>query len=149
MGERYYGLGGGAVGTDKTLLTVIAAATVRPKIYKLSIGCAATPADQTASFSLLRFTAVGTEGSGFTPTKLDPASPASLCDCGVGTFSVEPTYTASSNLFQQSVYQRAPFVFNCEGHEFIAPATADNGLGLKSLTATGTAIHACSFWWTE
>lgn len=147
--DRYFGKGGGAVGTDKTLLTLISAATVRPAIYKLSIGSAATPADQTTSFALLRFTAVGTEGSGWTPVAIDPSSPAALSDCGVGTFGAEPTYTASSHLFQQSVYQRAPFVFHCEGHEFVAPATANNGIGLKSLSGTGTAVHEVGFWFKE
>lgn len=149
MKDRYFGKGGGAAGTDKTILTLISAATVRPGIYKIGIGCVATPADQTTSWGILRFTAVGTEGSGFTPTALDPSSPAALSDCGVGVFSVEPTYTASSHLFQASIYQRAPFVFSCEGHEIIAPATANNGLGLKSLSSTATATHEGNFWFFE
>ena len=146
----YHGMGSGAVGTDKSLLTLISAATIRPHLYDVLIGCEATPADQATQLLIARFTAVGTEGSGFTPIALDPADPAALSDCGSGVFSVEPTYTANANLLQISMNQRATFRWvAAPGGELIAPATANNGIGLYSDSATGTATHEASFHWHE
>ena len=143
-------MGGGAVGTDKSLLTLISATTVRPKLYDVIVGCEATPADQATEFLLARFTAVGTEGSGFTPIALDPGDPASLCDCGQGVFGAEPTYTANANLLRFSVNQRATFrwVASPRG-ELIAPASANNGIGCYSDSATGSATHEACFHWEE
>ena len=150
MSRRYSGIGSGAVGTDKTLLTLISAATIRPHLYDVLLGSEATPADQAADLKVMRFTAVGTEGSGFTPVALDPGDPASLADCGSGVFSVEPTYTANSVLLQFSMNQRGTFRWvAAPGGEIVAPATASNGIGLKSSSATGSATHEACFHWVE
>lgn len=142
MGKRYAGRGAAAVGTDVTLLTLISATTIRPSLVMLIIGSVATPADQALRAAILRFTAVGTEASGFTPTALDPADPASAADYGIGTFSVEPTYTANSHLLDVSVNQRATWTWYSQPRgEIKAPATANNGLGLRSLSATSTQVH--------
>ena len=148
--DNYTGNGEAAVGTDKTVLTLISAATVRPHLYEFAISCDATPADYMTNFVIMRFTAVGTEGSGFTPVLLDPSSPAALCDCGVGTFSVEPTYTASSVLWNMSLHQRGSFRWMAyPGKELIAPATASNGLGLKATGSGSTQVHQAVFYWHE
>ena len=140
MGRRYHGKAVGvAAGTSKTILQLISAATIRPALYDLIVGSDDTPADQATRFAIRRFTAVGTEGGGFTPVALDPANPASLADYGVGVFSVEPTYTANSELLVASVNQRATFRWiAAPGGELVAPATAGNGLGLESQASTGT-----------
>ena len=150
MGRRYSGYGAAAVGTNKTILNVFpAATTVRPSLYDVLVGCAATPADQAASFICGRHTALGTEGSGFTPVALDPANPASVADCGVA-HSAEPTYTANLNLLQFSLNQRATFRWvAAPGSELISPVTASNGIGLYSLSATGTASHSACFLFSE
>jgi hypothetical protein len=148
--RRYSGYGTGAVGTNKTILTLISATTIKPHLDEVIVGCAATPADQAANFQILRFTAVGTEGGGFTPVLVDPDDPASLADCGSGVFAAEPTYTANSVLLQFSMHQRNTFRWlPYPGHEIIAPASANNGLGLKSVAATGTATHEANFHWSE
>lgn len=145
MARRYTGHGTGAVGTDKTLLTLISATTIRPTLYEIITGCEATPADQATDFKCGRFTAVGTEGSGYTPVAHDPGDPASLADYGCGVFSVEPTYTASTFLLQWSQNQRVTFRWvTIPEMGFIAPATASNGLGIKSSSATATATHEAS-----
>lgn len=139
---RYSGVGAVVVGTDKTLLTLISATTVRPKLYDLVIGCGATPADLATIFHLERFTAVGTEGSGFTPLALDPADPAALADYGVGVFAAEPTYTGGAVLMKLALNQRATFRFvAAPGSELVAPATANNGIGLQAQSSGGTASH--------
>lgn len=149
--RRYAGKSGSvAVGTNKTLLSLISAATIRPRLYDLVIGSVATPADAATHFAVMRMTAVGTEGSGFAPTALDPADPASLADCGQGVFSVEPTITANSELLDFSMNQRATFRWVASpGGEIVAPATASNGLVVRSLSSTVTTAHEVSIHWEE
>jgi hypothetical protein len=142
MAERFHGHVSCAVGTAKGLLNLISAATVRPRIYDILLGCKATPADLATQFTVIRTTAVGTENDGFTPTNLDPDGPASLCDFGRGAFSIEPTKTANSELLALSMNQRASVRWvAAPGSELIAPATANNGLCLQSAASTGTTAH--------
>jgi len=142
MGRRYSGNGAAAVGTNKTILTLISATTIRPKLYDLLVASGATPADLATIFHLERFTAVGTEGSGFTPLALDAGDPASLADYGVGVFSVEPTYTANAVLVKLALNQRATFRWvAAPGSELVAPASANNGIGLQAQSSGGTASH--------
>ena len=148
MRDRYFVMGSATVGTDKTGATVISATTVRPAIYEITIGCAATPADQTTDFRVKRFTADGT-GTAWTPTALDPISPTARATSKVN-YSAEPTYTASAEIWQQSIYQRAPYRWVAmDGRELVAPATAASGLGLKSASGTGTAVHQMNVFWVE
>lgn len=149
-GKNYAGVGGAASGTDKTMLTLITAATIRPEIHYFSLGSSAAVGDTAALMVLQRFTAVGTEGGGFTPIALDPANPAALSDCGVGVFSVEPTYTASAILWKQAFNQRATVQWwAAPGEELIAPATANNGIGIKSVSSTSTQTIDCCLHWNE
>jgi len=150
MARRYFGHGSAAVGTDLHIINLISAATIRPAIYDLVAGCVATPADGATAFEVVRTTAVGTEASGFTPTALDPANPASLADIGVGVYSVEPTVTANSEILKFSVNQRATFRWvAAPGGELVAPATASNGLGTRSSSSTGTTAHEVMIHWEE
>ncbi len=142
MGDRYSGVGAAPVGTDRTLLALISAPTVRPRLYELLVSSVATPADVATRFHVERLTAVGTEGSGFSPVPLDPNSPAAAADYGVGVYSVEPSYTPGGVLLNFSLNQRATFRWvAAPGGELLAPATASNGLGLQSQSSGGTAIH--------
>jgi hypothetical protein len=140
---RYAGKGAAATGTDKTILALVSAATIRPALYDLVIGSGSTPADAAVKFHLERFTAVGTEGSGFTPLALDPDDAAARADYGVGVYAAEPTYTAGGILLAISVNQRATFRWvAAPGSEFKAPATANNGIGLQSqAVSTGTPTY--------
>lgn len=150
MGRNYHGFGSAAVGVNKTILTLIGAATIKPRIYQIKIGCAAAPGDQATDFRVQQFTAVGTEGGGFTPCPLDPGDSASVCDCGVGVFAVEPTYTANKVLDQISLNQQATFLWVATlGAEYVIPAVANSGIGIKSASATGVAAHEVSIHWTE
>jgi len=150
MGRRYTTHGTGAVGTDKTISTMVSATTIRPALYELIAGCEATPADQATDFKLNRFTAAGTAGSSFTPIAHDPADPAALASSGSGVFTTEPTYTASSFLLQFSMNQRVTFRWvTIPEMGLLAPATAANGIGFKSASATGTATHEGTLIWME
>lgn len=144
--ERYSGFAGGvASGTNKTILNLFNSAatpTNRARIYYATLGSDDTPGDQACRFLFGRTTAVGTEGSGFTPHNLDPVGPAGAWDFGVGTFSAEPTYTANKELLVFSVNQRANWQWYAnEGCEMVAAATQNNGIGLKSSASTSTQAY--------
>jgi hypothetical protein len=148
MAEKFSTFAAGvASGTDKTLINLFnpaATPTKRARIYDVLVGSVATPADQAAKFYAGRTTAVGTEGSGFTPNNLDPAGPAGELDSGVG-HSAEPTYTANKQLLVFSLNQRATFRWvAAPGSELVLAATQNNGVGLKSSSSTSTqAYEAC------
>lgn len=150
--EKYHVFGSAAVGTNKTLWNLFHAAatpTCRGRISEIIVGCSATPADQATLFRVGRTTAVGTEGSGFTPLNVDPAGPAGEMDAGIA-HSAEPTYTANKELLTIPVNQRATFRWVCApGAELLMAATQNNGAGLYSSAATGTASHTSSVYFEE
>lgn len=151
MGRKYSGIASAvATGTNLSLIGLQSAATIRPKLYEIILGSEAAPADQAVRLSILRFTAVGTPAGTFTATALDPGDPASLATVNQGAYSVEPTYTANSNLLLISLNQRATFRYVVNpGYELVAPATANNGLGLRSLASTSTQTMDTSIFWEE
>jgi hypothetical protein len=139
MGDCYAGIGSAAAGTNKTILALISATTVRPQIYQMILGSITAPADIQTKLHLERFTAIGTEGSGFTPLPLDSTSPAALGDYGVGVYAAEPTYTASAILMAVTIHQRATWQWNAyPGRELVIPKTANNGIGLQSQSSGAT-----------
>jgi hypothetical protein len=132
----------------KTAVTVISAATVRPRIYDVVIGNSATPADQAATYALTRFTAAGTAGSSPTPNPVDPGDVASVATAGI-THSAEPTY-ASTDLLQVPLNQRATFRWVANpGYELVAPATAANGIGARLVSATSALATNVSVFFFE
>lgn len=139
--RSYAIVGQGAAGTNKTILTLVGATTIRPEVFYLLIGSDDTPADAAYEFSVNRITAAGTAGSSVTPQALDPGDPASLATSGSGVFSGEPTYTSAANLLMVGMNQRATFQFFAHpDHPLKIPATASNGLGVRCISAsTGTA----------
>lgn len=152
MPRRYTASGFAAVGTNLSLLSIHAKATsptTRQEIEDLIIGCAATPADQATNFEVQRSTATGTQTS-FTPVLLDPA-PGFASEAQVGiNHTAEPTYTANSVLLRCPLNQRATFRWvAAPGYALIVTATANNGIGVRSVTATGSAIHQATAYWIE
>ena len=122
-----------------TAAVLTSAATVRPAMYDLLIGCTATPADNAMNLDVKRFTAAGTT-TAWTPIALDPADPASLTASGY-TATVEPTYTANAVLLRIGVNQRATFRWVARDRsEILAPATAANGMGFISTAIGGSAV---------
>jgi hypothetical protein len=148
MARKYALVGTGTVGTNKSIIGMTAAATIRPAIYDIVLGCAATPLDLAGRFAVARFTAAGTS-TAVTPLALDPGNPASLA-AGGSNHSAEPTYTAGGILLQFGLNQRATFRWvAAPGGELIAPATAANGIGLYSISHGGTPICEGTFHWEE
>ena len=149
MGRNYSGNGSVAVGTDETVIALISATTLRAKLYELAISCGAAPADLTTIFHLERFTAVGTETSGFTPLALNPGDPAAAADYGVA-HSAEPTYTANAILLDVAVHQKGGYFWRASpGREMVCPSTAGNGIGLQSQSSGGTAVHRATMFHEE
>jgi len=149
MARRYGVIGQGNVGTDITVLGLTSATTIRPKIYDVIVGCTATPADGASQFQLARYTAAGTSTAA-NINAIDPGDPATLGSAGQN-HSSEPTYTSNQQLAAFSVNQRNTFRWvAAPGGEIVLPATANNGVGLKTATSNGTtANHEATFFFEE
>lgn len=128
--------------TTASLGTVTADAT-RPRrirLYDVTFGSEATPADAAILWTFQRCSAAGTS-TGVTPVNLDPASSATEADAGEN-HTIEPTYTASTIFLNFPLNQRATFRWvAAPGGEIVMPATASNGFGIQTDTiSTGTPV---------
>lgn len=153
MAEKFHAHGSNASGTNIGLWNLFnpaAAPTSRGKIYDMTIGAVATPADQAVRFQIGRTTAVGTEDAGFTPVNLDSGGPAGAYDAGIGFSGGQPTKTANKELLTVSLNQRATFrwVASPSG-ELLLAATQNNGAVLNSLSSTSTQAHQSSVFFEE
>jgi hypothetical protein len=141
MARRYAISGSDTNTASTTLLGLTSTAAIRPKVYDLIIGSAATPADNAWELQVKRYTAAGTS-TAVTPQALDPGDPSATATAGVN-HSGEPTYTANAILLDVSVNQRATFRWVAAPNgELVLPATAANGLGLFSAAVGGSAFSA-------
>ena len=150
--SRGYTLNGpSATGTaNKTALTVIASASVRPRMFEFSVGLTTAPnsTDQQLEFAVGRFTAVGTAGASPTPLAIDPGDVAAISTGGI-THSAEPTY-ATGYLMDMAMNQRAMFRWVAvPGFEFVGPAVAGNGIGLRNVGITATSVVLGTAMWME
>jgi hypothetical protein len=129
-------------GSYKSVLSIAATSGSlrRGKVYDLLIGTNGTPADNYLQWDISRMTAAGTATS-VTPQALDPADVAALGTAN-NNYTAEPTITASSSLLNVGVNQRASYRWvAAPGSELVFPATAANGLALRTLSGgyTGSA----------
>ncbi len=138
--SRKYSIDGQSTNTAATtIIGLTSATTVRPKIYDLNVGSAATPADNAGRYVLQRTTVAGTL-TAVTPQALDPDDPLSLCSAGEN-HSAEPTYTANAIMLRWSQNQRATFRWVAAPEsEIRLPATAANGVALQVLAIGGSAV---------
>lgn len=123
-----------------TALHVTGGTGLRIRLYDFTVSCGGTPADNAVRWTLMRHTVTPTS-TAVVPTPLDPADPAAEATAGENA-SVEGTYTAASELFDQAFNQRAGYRWvAAPGGELIVPATASNGIGVRVLSSayTGTA----------
>lgn len=136
--RRYTSIGNqnAVAGGASTIMSLTSATTIRPHLYTVILGSAATPADQAFNVTLQRHTAAGTS-TAFTPIAHDPANPAALAAAGYN-HTVEPTLTASAYLAWISFNQQATFAWAVDP-EFglVAPATAANGISTVFLVVSG------------
>lgn len=139
MGARYAETGqeNAVTAALTTALHVTGGTGLRIRIYDFTVSCGGTPADNAVRWALMRHTATPTS-TGVTPTPLDPADPAAEATAGENA-SAEGTYTAGSELFDQSFNQRAAYRWvAAPGGELIVPATANNGIGVRVSSAAYT-----------
>lgn len=116
--------------------------------FYLTIGSAATPADQASELQVNRVTALGTSTS-VTPGPLDEAEAAAVTTAGEN-HSAEPTKTAGSVLLRILHNSRAAKDwYSKDGRELWAPDTAANGLVLLFTVATGTQLYGCTVHFEE
>jgi len=108
----------------------------RIKIYDLDFGSEATPADVAILWQLQRSTTAGTS-TGVTPQALDPADAAAAALAGT-TFTADPTLTANAFPLSIPLNQRASFRWvAAPGSEIVIPATASNGVAIRTPTLNG------------
>ena len=112
-----------------TVLSVIAATTVRPRISDVILSSPSTPNDYSAEFFLQRFSADGT-GTSVTPQPIDFGERAAVAT-SKHTYTVEPTLTANEILLQMAHNQRATVRWVAQpGKELVIPALAGDGIAL-------------------
>jgi hypothetical protein len=124
--------------TYKTIVeaTSLTATPKRIRLYDITFGTLGTPADQTYEWDVSRATTIGT-GTVCVPVLIDPADAAAFT-VGTANHTVDPTYTASSSVFYLGTNQRASYRWvAAPGSEFVAPATALNGFGLRTRSVSG------------
>lgn len=145
MARRYQTVGNNisTTSTNKTMLTLVSTAAIRATIYDFTVGTEGTTADTSYVYTVMRHTAAGTGGAAYTPVALDPGDPASTATSVSGStaITVEPTYTAASNLFgPMGIHQKATYRWvAAPGGELVAPSTAAAGFGMLAKSSAGTA----------
>ena len=129
-----------------TALSIIADATRprRGKLIEFTVGAdgSETAADVLMASAIGRITAEGTQ-TDVVPLPLDPADAATEMDAGAN-HTIEPTYTAASELLRIGRHMRATYRWvAAPGAELVWPAVASNGLGFRS--EHGSASHVERF----
>jgi hypothetical protein len=116
----------------------------RFKLTDFTVGCNASPADNTFVHLVQRCTTAPT-GTGVTPNALDPADSLAAVTVATGTITADATLTGAAFLYQVSLNQRGTFRWVAVPYfEIICPATANNGLmlGLSAASPTTFAYGA-------
>lgn len=132
--------------TASTTLSVgnVTADATRPrrsKFYDLMFGSEASPADNPFLWQIQRCTTAGTS-TAVTPSPLDPADAATETDAGEN-HTIDPTLTANLILLSIPLNQRATFRWvAAPGSELVIPATASNGLAIRTPTSSAVAVTA-------
>lgn len=132
--------------TASTTLSVgsVTADATRPrrgKLYDLIVGSEASPADGVFLWQVQRCTAAGTS-TGVTPQALDPADAATEMDAGEN-HTIDATVTANAIPLSIALNQRATFRWvAAPGGEIVFPATASNGLAVRTPTSSAVAVTA-------
>jgi hypothetical protein len=151
MGAGYIATCRAAVANPRSIGKVAqpASATDRARLTGFCIGSTATPADNAIQWTLQRITTAGTFTSVTPAIKDDPADGAATMVAGENCTS-EPTYTASTELFDTGINQRANFLMiYAPGREPVIPKTNNAGLGVKSTHASATPSVDVVLEWDE
>lgn len=110
----------------------------KPKLYDITLGSTAVPADNALLFEAQRYTAAGTGTTTLAPSPLDPGDTA--CDTtSVQNNSGDPTFTSNLILGYWPLNQRAThrWIADPLGPMVVAAVTS-NGIGLWATHASFT-----------
>ena len=122
--------------------TAAAASMRRAKIYDLSLGCGASPADNAFIWVIQRCTTAAT-ATALTPNSLDPADTLASTIVVSNITTVDATLTASAFVYRDALNQRATFRWVAAPYsELIIPATASNGFMIGLSAASTTSFDA-------
>ena len=153
MADRF-GVTGNQVAVEtspgETILNLFSPGTThRGEIYYMAFSADGTMADQLQTVQVQRTTVVGTEGAGVVPAPVDSDAPASILD-GAENHSVEPTFTAATELWQNDVHVRAlaQIQLQPDGHLMI-PATTSAGIATRSFSSNYTGGANATFHFAE
>ena len=106
-------------------------------------------ADNAYTIQVQRITAVGSGGTAFTPTILDPADGAASAVARIAD-TTDPTITASSQLLQLGGHQRATVMWYAPpGGEIIIPATNSVGIATVCTVVSAGFNQVQTVHWTE
>lgn len=151
MGDRYHATGSQNITTatpGDTSLTIAGVATARARVYEFTLSTGGTPADNAITWDAWRFTAAGT-GTALTPSEVDLDGPVALMVCAQD-HTIEPTYTATGELFEQIINQRATYRWVAvPGGELMIPASATGGIGWVAFHASYTGSAEVTAAWYE
>lgn len=119
-------------------------ATKRGKVCEVNLGTAANPnaTDTYLEWDISRISGTGTSsGTSFTPNSLDPADGPAVTSAIITLGTESSLITANSALKHWGMNQRNSlrWVAQQESQMLIFPATASNGLVLRSTSSTYTA----------
>ncbi len=108
----------------------------RAEVVYFSIGASGTMADQVQTGQAQRTTTTGTEGTGVVPAGLSDGAVTGEMDAGQD-HSAEPAYTSATELWEEPIHLRALAQIQLQPDtHFKLPATQDNGLGIRTFSAT-------------
>ena len=147
----YYNSQGGkaTIANSTTIIGVSqpASALKQLKLVFIQLGSSAT-ADNAFLNIVRRTTAAGTSTS-FTPQRLDSSDGAASAVSGFN-HSVEPTYTAGSELLSISGHQRLTYQWwAAPDMEFVIPVTNNAGIGLQTSTVSSGFQQSAVLQWAE
>lgn len=133
-----------------TTLAIEGDANARAFIGTVIFSQSATPADNVVQWLARRLTAVGTRTTVTPITISDPGGTAASSMTGAENHTAEPTYTASSELLDFDLNQRATFTFQARpGFELVIPATAANGIGFTAISSAYSGDTRVTAHWEE
>lgn len=122
-------------------LTAAASNMRRAKLYELDFGSEASPADNPFLWQVQRCTTAGTAGSTFVGVTLDPADSLASTIVGGVAHTVDPTVTANAFLLTIPLNQRATYQWRANpGSELLIPATASNGVAIRTPTSSAVSV---------
>lgn len=139
------------VSTTVPMCGVNGSTSTRGRIYDFIVGSEATPADAATRFTFRRTSTSGAaSGTAITPNPLDAADPVALLSFFQLWTTSQPTITASSDILQVAMNQRATFRWVAvPDSELVVPASSSNEIVLMSAVASATAVYDFNLLWQE